>query len=95
MNRQIKETLADEPVNTGRQLEVDIGKASMILMLPFIHCIIECSTDAQFDYGIFYITNTARYLIPYFVGYGITGDREHFIEPLIFKWLGCDVLLFA
>lgn len=141
MSRRLKEILADEPVNTGRQLEVDIGRASMVLMLPFIHCIIECSTDAQFDYGIvflfdtiiggpfsapmylfamgictvyshrvgyesrlkrglrligtFFIANTARYLIPYLIGYGITGDREHFIEPLIFKWLGCDVLLFA
>ena len=137
----MREDLADEPLNTGRQLEVDIGKATMVLMLPFIHCVIECSTEAQFDYGlsylfdtiiggpfsapmylfamgigivysrrnefrsrvkhgltligIFYLSNTVRFLIPYLIGYGITGDREQFIEPLIFKWLGADVLLFA
>lgn len=137
----MRDILADKPINTGRQHEVDIGKATMVLMLPFIHCIIECSTDAQFDYGvsflfdtviggpysapmylfsmgigivyshrhdarsrikhgleligIFYVANTARYLIPFVVGYGITGDREQFIDPLIYKWLGCDVLLFA
>ena len=136
-----RELFADKPVNTGRQIEVDIGKATMVLMLPFIHCIIECSTDAQFDYGVsflfdtiiggpfsapmylfamgigmvysrkvitsdrvkrglkligvFYIAQTFRYLIPYLIGYGISGDREQFIDPLVFKWLGCDVLLFA
>ena len=136
-----RDILADTPVNTGRQIEVDIAKATMLLMLPFIHCIIECSTDAQFDYGlsflfdtviggpfsapmylfamgigmvyshrvntidrvkrglmligIFYIAQTFRYLIPYLIGYGITGDREQFIDPLIYRWLGCDVLLFA
>lgn len=137
----MRDVLAAEPVNTERQLEVDIGKASMVLMLPFIHCIIECCTDAQFDYGIpflfdtiiggafsapmylfcmgicmvysrnattaervsrgirligiFYLAQTFRYLIPYLIGYGITGDREQFIDPLIYRWLGNDVLLFA
>lgn len=133
--------LADEPVNTGRQLDVDIAKAEMVLMLPFIHCIIECTSDEGlcsgipylFDtiiggpfsapmylfamgiglvysrkvtvrqqlkrglilIGIFYLNNTCRFLIPYLIGYKITGDREQFIEPLFYRWLGNDVLLFA
>ena len=53
-----RELFADKPVNTGRQIEVDIGKATMVLMLPFIHCIIECSTDAQFDYGVSFLFDT-------------------------------------
>lgn len=133
--------LADTPVNNGRQLDVDIAKAQMVLMLPFIHCIIECTTDEGlcsgipylFDtiiggpfsapmylfamgigfvysrrqtaallvkrgitlIGIFYLSNTCRFLIPYLIGYGISGDREHFIVPLFYRWLGNDVLLFA
>lgn len=138
---RVRNTLADEPVNTGRQLEVDIAKAEMILMLPFIHCIIECTSEEGlssgipylFDtiiggpfsapmylfamgiglvysrrstaeqqlkrgiqlIGIFYLSNTCRFLIPYLIGYKISGDYEHFIEPLFYRWLGNDVLFFA
>ena len=141
MISRIKGLLADEPVNTGRQLDVDIAKAEMVLMLPFIHCIIECTSDEGlcsgipylFDtiiggpfsapmylfamgiglvysrkvtleqqlkrgftlIGIFYINNTCRFLIPYLIGYKISGDTEQFIEPLYYRWLGNDVLLFA
>ena len=138
---KINSLLADEQVNTGRQPEVDIAKAVMVLMLPFIHCVIECTSDEGlcsgipylFDtilggpfsaplylfamgigfvyshrktperlfkrglliIGVFYLSNTCRFLIPYLIGYGISGDKEHFIEPLFYRWLGNDVLLFA
>lgn len=138
---RLRQTLAVEPVNTGRQLEMDIAKAQMVLMLPFIHVIIECTSDEGLcsgipylfdsiiggpfsapmylfalgigiDYsrkvtvsqqltrgiklvGIFYLSNTCRFLVPYLIGYGISGDREQFIEPLMYRWLGSDVLLFA
>ena len=141
MVQKIRDQLADEPVNCGRQLDVDIAKAEMVLMLPFIHCIIECTTDeglnsgipylfdtiiggpfsapmylfamgiglvysrkVKFEQqikrgltliGIFYLSNTCRFLIPYLIGYKISGDREHFIDPLLYRWLGNDVLLFA
>lgn len=141
MIQRIQALLADEPVNRGRQLDVDIAKAEMVLMLPFIHCIIECTTDeglcsgipylfdtiiggpfsapmylfamgiglvysrkVNFDQqikrgitliGIFFLNNTCRFLIPYLIGYGISGDRLQFIDPLIYRWLGNDVLLFA
>ena len=141
MFNRVGDLLADEPVNTGRQLDVDIAKAEMVLMLPFIHCIIECTSDEGlcsgipylFDtiiggpfsapiylfamgiglvysrrvrvkqqvirglvlIGIFYLSNTCRFLIPYLIGYKISGDTEHFIEPLFYRWLGNDVLLFA
>lgn len=141
MFSRIKDTLADKPVDTGRQLDVDIAKAEMVLMLPFIHCIIECTSEEGlnsgipylFDtiiggpfsapmylfamgiglvysrritfsqqirrgiilIGIFYLSNTCRFLIPYLIGYRISGDREQFIVPLMYRWLGNDVLLFA
>ena len=141
MFRQTKGLLADRPVNTRRQLDVDIAKAEMVLMLPFIHCIIECTSDEGlcsgipylFDtiiggpfsapmylfamgigmvysrrvrvkqqlirgfvlIGIFYLSNTCRFLIPYLIGYRVSGDSEQFIEPLFYRWLGNDVLLFA
>jgi hypothetical protein len=44
---------------------------------------------------IFYIHNICRFLIPYLVGYAISGDREQFIDPLIYRVLGNDILLFA
>ena len=141
MLKGVRSLLADEPVNTGRQLDVDIAKAEMVIMLPFIHCIIECTSDEGlcsgipylFDtiiggpfsgpmylfamgiglvysrkttpglqlkrglilLGIFYLSNTCRFLIPYLIGYKISGDREQFIDPLFYRWLGNDVLLFA
>ena len=141
MLKQIRELLADEPVNKGRQLDIDIAKAEMVLMLPFIHCIIECTSDEGlcsgipylFDtiiggpfsgpmylfamgmcfvyshrqtpelwlrrgvtlIGVFYLSNTCRFLIPYLIGYKISVDREHFLDPLFYRWLGNDVLLFA
>ena len=141
MLNKVKGMLADKPVNTGRQLDVDIAKAEMVLMLPFIHCIIECTSEEGlcsgipylFDtiiggpfsgpmylfamgialvysrkvtpglqlkrglilLGIFYLSNTCRFLIPYMIGYKISGDREQFIDPLFYRWLGNDVLLFA
>ncbi len=141
MFKSLRRILADEPINTGRQLDVDIAKAEMVLMLPFIHCIIECTSDEGlcsgipylFDsviggpfsapmymfamgiglvysrrcglsqqlkrglalIGIFYLSNTCRFLIPYLIGYRISGDKEHFIDPLLYRWLGNDILLFA
>ena len=137
----MKDLLAEEPVNKGRQLDVDIAKAEMVLLLPFIHCIIECTSDEDlcsgipylFDtiiggpfsapmylfamgicfvysrrqtpelwlmrgvklLGVFYLSNTCRFLIPYLIGYKISGDREHFLDPLFCRWLGSDVLMFA
>ena len=136
-----REIFAETPVNAGRQMELDLGKALPVLCLPFVHCFIECSTDAGlahgvpylFDsviggpfsapmwmfamgvgivyshktnlkqfarrgaglFGIFFLLNICRFLIPYLVGYGITGDREQFIEPLIYRVLGNDILFFA
>ncbi len=45
--------------------------------------------------GFFYLLNTFRFLIPYLIGYGITGDRVQFIDPLLYRFLGNDVLFFA
>ncbi len=41
-----------EKCNTVRQKELDIGKAVPILCLAFVHCIIECCTEAQLYFGI-------------------------------------------
>ncbi len=134
-------TLADEPVNKGRQWEMDLARAIPILCLPIIHCIIECCTDEMLESGIpylfdtviggpfsapmymfamgvsieysrrrtpkaialkgldliliSYVLNIYRFLIPYLFGYAFSGDREQFIEPLIYRVLGNDILLFA
>lgn len=44
---------------------------------------------------ISYVLNICRFLIPYLIGYSISGDREQFIVPLVYRVLGNDVLLFA
>lgn len=45
--------------------------------------------------GLSYILNLCRYLIPSFIGYGITGETEKYMTPLIYKVLGNDILTFA
>lgn len=42
-----------------------------------------------------YIFNICRFLIPYVIGYGITGEYEKYMEPLMYKVLGNDILTFA
>ena len=133
--------ISKEVCNTGRQLELDIGKALPILCLPFVHCIIECCTDEQLAHGIPYLfdsviggplsaplflfcmgatlnysrigtpggiakrglkligfgflLNIFRFLIPFLIGYAVTGDAERFLVPLPFWIFGNDVLIFA
>ena len=130
-----------EICNTGRQIELDIGKALPILCLPFVHCIIECCTDDQLLSGIPYLfdsviggplsaplflfcmgatihysrisspgglakrglkligfgflLNICRFLIPFLIGYSVTGDAEKYLVPLPFWLFGNDVLMFA
>ncbi len=45
--------------------------------------------------GLSYILNICRYLIPSLIGYAITGEEAKYIEPLIYKVLGNDILTFA
>ena len=42
-----------------------------------------------------YILNICRFLIPYSIGYAITGEYDTYLEPLIYKVLGNDILTFA
>ena len=44
---------------------------------------------------ISYMLNICRFLIPYLIGYAITGDTEKYIDPLLYKVLCNDILLFA
>jgi hypothetical protein len=43
---------APQPVNTGRQPELDMAKFMMLFFLPFIHCVIECTPEDGFVSGI-------------------------------------------
>lgn len=42
-----------------------------------------------------YILNICRFLIPYSIGYAITGDYAVYMEPLLYKVLCNDILTFA
>ena len=42
-----------------------------------------------------YLLNICRFLIPYTIGYAITGDYATYIEPLLYKVLCNDILTFA
>lgn len=51
-------TFSKEAINTGRQIEMDIGKAIVIFYFPFVHCIIECCTEEQLRSGVPYLLDT-------------------------------------
>ena len=42
-----------------------------------------------------YLLNVCRFVIPYSIGYAITGEYATYIEPLIYKALGNDILVFG
>lgn len=52
------ELFSESPCNTGRQPELDLGKAIPILCLAFVHCIIECTSDEGLCSGIPYLFDT-------------------------------------
>ncbi len=47
-----------EPVNKGRQAELDIAKAVITFLLAFIHCTIECTSEENLASGIPYLFDT-------------------------------------
>lgn len=46
-------------------------------------------------FGVGYALNICRFLIPYSIGYFISGDYATYIEPLLYKVLCNDILTFA
>lgn len=46
-------------------------------------------------FALGYLLNACRYLIPYMIGYGITGNGEKYMMQLPYLFLGNDVLQFA
>jgi len=138
---RFREIFSSDPVNTGRQFELDFGKAIPVLCLPFVHCFIECTSPEGLDHGIPFLfdyvigspisapmfmfcmgvgiaytkknsasalakragklfligllLNVFRFLIPYLAGYGITGEAGKYLEPLVYRVFGNDILQFA
>lgn len=46
-------------------------------------------------FGLAYVLNICRFLIPHLIGFAITRDSAYYIEPLLYKVLGNDILTFA
>lgn len=42
-----------------------------------------------------YLLNICRFVIPFLIGYGVTGDYEKYMEPLPYRFWGNDILQFA
>ena len=42
-----------------------------------------------------FLLNFCRFVVPYLIGYAITGETEKFIDPIFYKWFGNDILQFA
>lgn len=142
MQKGVKmQKISREEMNKGRQIEVDIAKAIVLLYMPAVHCTIECIPEegliSGIPYwmdsilggpfgapvfifamglgmaytkknkvsdlckrgllmlGISYLLNVCRFLIPYLIGYAMTGEKQKYIEPLFYRVLGNDVLQFA
>lgn len=46
-------------------------------------------------YGLSYVLNLCRFVIPYLIGYAITGDYDNYIAELPYKFFTLDVMQFA
>lgn len=53
-----EEIFSTEEVNTGRQIEFDIAKATFVIFAALVHVTIECVTDEAIDYGMPYFIDT-------------------------------------
>lgn len=49
---QLNDIFSGEPVNRGRQPELDLAKAVITFTLAFVHCIIECTPEENLVSGI-------------------------------------------
>lgn len=54
----LKNVISAEPINKGRQPELDMAKAVIAFFLAFIHCTIECTSENNLAYGIPYAFDT-------------------------------------
>ena len=137
----LKDLFDNNVVNTGRQYEMDLGRALPVFCLPFVHTVIECTPIERlydpipFFFNIVigqplgapififvmgacihfsrhndpktlmkrglrlfiagFLLNVLRFLIPYLIGYAITGEADKFITPLPYRVFGNDILQFA
>lgn len=136
-----QEVFSDDIVNSGRQMELDMAKTVLILLMPLVHVVIECTSKERLAYGIPYLFDTViggplgapmymfamgvgmvytrhqtpadyagrgikigivgyalnicRFLIPFLIGYMITGDYDRYIDSLPYRVFGNDILQFA
>lgn len=137
----LKDLIDNRVVNTGRQYEMDLGRALPVFCLPFVHTVIECTPierlydPVPFFFNIVigqplgapififvmgacihfsrnndpktlmkrglrlfiagFLLNALRFLIPYLIGYAVTGEADKFITPLPYRVFGNDILQFA
>lgn len=136
-----QKVFSESTVNSGRQQELDMAKTVLIFLMPVVHVVIECTSEAGLNYGIPYLFDTViggplgapmymfamgvgmvytrhhasadyvkrgiqigivgyalnlcRFLIPFLIGYMITGNYDKYIDSLPYKVFGNDILQFA
>jgi len=49
---------AGEPVNSGRQTELDLAKSVVIFCMALVHCTIECTPEEGLAFGVPYLFDT-------------------------------------
>ena len=138
---KLRDSISDDAINTGRQPEMDLGRAIPVFCLPFVHTVIECtpiehiyepipfffnivigqplgapififamgacisytkrkSNEALMKRGLTlfiagFVLNMLRFLVPYLIGYALTGNADKYITPLPYRVFGNDILQFA
>ncbi len=55
---RLKDLFADEPCNTGRQLEIDLSKTVMLFELVLCHCFIQCTSDERLLHGFPFVMDS-------------------------------------
>ncbi len=78
-----KKIFSEEIVNSGRQPELDMAKAAVIVCLAWIHCIIECTPEEGLTTGIPYVFDTiiggplAAPMFMFAMGIGMVYTKTH------------------
>ncbi len=97
----MNEIMSKDPVNMGRQPELDMAKAIIVFFLAFIHCIIECVPVESLESGIPFVFDSiiggplAAPMFMFAMGVGLVYTRNTSVKAIAIRGLKLELMGFV